>query len=100
MQISVSQKNHVWGVNKYKQIYRRIKKTKKWVRVSGGLKVVSVGGSGVWGISASNKIYHRVGTFGDRDTSGTKVSLTFQTHNTFTYVTHTCGIFTIPQFFP
>ena len=73
-QVSVSQKNHVWGIWKHK-IYRRAKG--KWIRIAGGLKMVDVGPSGVWGVNKHNHIYHRFGTYGDINSNGKKVGLSY-----------------------
>jgi len=35
-----------------------------WKIVDGGLKDVSVGPAGVWGVSGAHGIFYRVGTFG------------------------------------
>ena len=56
-------------------IYRRTGNT--WQRVSGRLKVVSVGQSGVWGVNANDDIFFRTGTYGDPDSQGTGVSQSF-----------------------
>ncbi|KAL5254986.1 hypothetical protein ACHWQZ_G014437 [Mnemiopsis leidyi] len=68
-QISVSDKDHVWGVNSGDYIYRRTGDS--WQQVSGRLKVVSVGQSGVWGVNSNDDIFYRTGTYGDPDTQGT-----------------------------
>ena len=66
--VDVSNKDHVWGVNRNRYIYRRVGST--WVKIEGGLKQISVGESGVWGIAPDNSIFYREGTYGDKDTSG------------------------------
>ena len=71
-QVSVSDKDHVWGVNSGDHIYRRTGDS--WQQVSGRLKVVSVGQSGVWGVNSNDDIFYRTGTYGDPDTQGTGVS--------------------------
>ncbi|KAL5254989.1 hypothetical protein ACHWQZ_G014437 [Mnemiopsis leidyi] len=68
-QVSVSDKDHVWGVNSGDYIYRRTGDS--WQQVSGRLKVVSVGQSGVWGVNSNDDIFYRTGTYGDPDTQGT-----------------------------
>ena len=73
-QVSCSQKDHVWGIWKHK-IYRWT--GKKWVRIAGGLKMVDVGPSGVWGVNKHNHIYHRFGTYGDINSNGKKVGLSY-----------------------
>ena len=83
-QISVSDNDHVWGVNSGDNIYRRTGNT--WERVSGGLKVVSVGQSGVWGVNTNDDIFYRTGTYGDPDSQGTGVSKSF--NRTVTYTLH------------
>lgn len=35
-----------------------------WVHIPGGLKYISVGDSGVWGVNRHDHIYYRVGTRG------------------------------------
>ena len=72
-QVSVSDKDHVWGVNNGDYIYRRTGNS--WQQVSGRLKVVSVGQSGVWGVNSNDDIFYRTGTYGDPDTQGTGVSI-------------------------
>ena len=73
--VSVSDNDHVWGVNSGDNIYRRTGNT--WERVSGGLKVVSVGQSGVWGVNTNDDIFYRTGTYGDPDSQGTGVGQIF-----------------------
>ncbi|KAI8505091.1 hypothetical protein Bbelb_172000 [Branchiostoma belcheri] len=41
-----------------------------WQRVSGGLKFVSVGRSGVWGVNRNDQIYYRTGTYRDEASAG------------------------------
>ncbi|XP_035691376.1 neurogenic locus notch homolog protein 1-like [Branchiostoma floridae] len=43
----------------------------EWQQVSGRLKFVSVGRSGVWGVNSNNQIYYRTGTYGDEASAGT-----------------------------
>ena len=71
-QVSCSENNNVWGVNKHYHIYRWTKG--KWTRIGGSLIMVNVGFAGVWGVNKGNSIYYRVGTYGDKRTSGAKVS--------------------------
>ena len=80
-QISVSDKDHVWGVNSGDYIYRRTGDS--WQQVSGRLKVVSVGQSGVWGVNSNDDIFYRTGTYGDPDTQGTGVSKCVNCQNSF-----------------
>ena len=53
-------------------IYRRT--GNRWQQVSGRLKVVSVGLSGVWGVNSNDDIFYRTATYGDPDSQGTGVS--------------------------
>ena len=75
--VTVSPGGHVWGVNSHGNIYIRygIVATKKggssWQQVSGSLKQISAGKSGVWGVNSQGNIYYRVGTFGDNGAKGT-----------------------------
>lgn len=66
-------------MNAATQIFRRTGST--WVKIEGGLNCVSVGPSGVWGVNVNGLIFYREGTYGDLDTSGTRVrySLTIAT---------------------
>ena len=52
----------VWGVDAKNEIYRRTGSS--WQKISGGLKVVSCGQPGVWGVNKHDMIYYRSGTFG------------------------------------
>ena len=53
----------VWGVNSGDEIFRW-RGGNSWERISGGLKVVSSGQAGVWGVSHDHKIWYRKGTYG------------------------------------
>ena len=61
----------MWGVNSADNIYRR--SGDSWQHIAGGLKVVSVGDSGVWGVNSNDDIFYRTGTYGDQNTAGTGV---------------------------
>ncbi|XP_063689674.1 lectin L6-like [Bolinopsis microptera] len=67
--VDVSNKDRVWGVDRGRNIFRRTGGS--WQRIGGNLKQISVGESGVWGVTLANDIYYRVGTYGDADTAGT-----------------------------
>ncbi|KAL8565856.1 hypothetical protein ACOMHN_057282 [Nucella lapillus] len=41
-----------------------------WTNVRGGLKSVSVGGTGVWGVNSANRVYYRLGTYRNQASSG------------------------------
>ena len=72
-QVSVSQRDHVWGIWKQK-IYRWT--GKKWVRIGGGLQMVDVGPSGVWGCNKAQQIWHQKSTYGDlKNHNGSGVNL-------------------------
>lgn len=49
--------SRAWAVNKRRQIFTYIRG--KWHRVSGGLKHISSGQAGVWGVSGSGYVYFR-----------------------------------------
>ena len=53
-----------WAANKRRQIFTYIRG--KWYRVAGGLKHVSSGQAGVWGVSVSGYVYYRVGVAAKR----------------------------------
>ena len=71
VQVSVSDNDHVWGVNSHNRIFRRT--MNGWQQVSGSLKCVSVGPAGVWGVNSHDDIFYRTGTYGDVDTDGIEV---------------------------
>merc|ERR1719320_929686 len=70
--VSVSNNNNVWGVSRYGQPYRRDRYHFQEIRrgKSGGLKQISVGAAGVWGVNKAHDIYYRQGTRGDKNTAG------------------------------
>jgi len=74
IQVSVSPNDRVWGVNAAHNIYKynRGGGDAPWTQVGGELKSVSVGQTGVWGVTEQHDIYYREGTYGDVDTLGTK----------------------------
>ena len=74
-QVSVSDQDRVWGVNFANNIWRKTGNAWQRISQSGGLKCVSVGQSGVWGVDRNDYIYYRTGTYGDVDTAGTGVRL-------------------------
>ena len=47
-----------WAVNKRRQIFTYLKG--RWHRVAGGLKHISSGQAGVWGVSGSGYVYYRM----------------------------------------
>ena len=65
MQIDSGPFGLVWGVNRHHQIWCRTGISWKrpqgsgWHRVPGGLKYVSVGQFGAWGVNRKNQIYFR-----------------------------------------
>ena len=67
MQIDSGPFGHVWGVSRNQQIWCRIGITWKnlkgrgWRRVPGGLKYVSIGQFGPWGVNRGDYIYFRYG---------------------------------------
>ena len=68
----MSENDHVWGINRAQHIWWR--KGAGWKRIGGAAIQVSVGMSGVWVVNRAHNIYHRIGTFGDLNSPGTKVS--------------------------
>lgn len=69
--VTVSPNNHVWGVNAEGAIYHwTTGEHNEWVHISGGLKQISAGGAGVWGVNTNNQLYYRIGTVGDNGLSG------------------------------
>ena len=72
LQVDVSNKGRVWGVNKQQHIFKR--SGNKWKRIGGAAVQVSVGKSGVWVVNSGDNIYYRTGTFNDRNTAGRGVS--------------------------
>jgi hypothetical protein len=61
MQVDVSPADVVWGVTSARYIFLRVGSQGKWKHIRGSLKHVSVGGSGVWGVSKYNTIWYREG---------------------------------------
>ena len=59
MELDVSPADIVWGVNSGHNIYLR--QGSVWKPISGSLKHVSVGSSGVWGVNRLDYIYYRNG---------------------------------------
>ncbi|CAG8758143.1 25879_t:CDS:2, partial [Gigaspora rosea] len=60
VQISVGDKNHVWGVSRQNEIFYRTNGdiNGTWVRVAGALKQVSVAADGtVWGVNNNGAIF-------------------------------------------
>ncbi|XP_066274625.1 uncharacterized protein [Branchiostoma lanceolatum] len=43
----------------------------EWRQIGGGLKFVSVGRSGVWGVNSGDMVYYRTGTYQNEASSGT-----------------------------
>ena len=68
VQVSVSKKDHVWGVNRNDEIYHRANGS--WHKQGGALTNISVGPAGVWGCNRNHDIYYRKGTYGDVDSNG------------------------------
>jgi len=66
--VDVSNKDHVWGINRDQKIFRRTESS--WQLIEGKLIQISVGESGVWGVNEGNNIFYRQGTYGDTDTDG------------------------------
>merc|ERR1712176_1261254 len=66
--VDVSNKDHVWGVNRGQSIYRWTGSA--WENIPGKLIQISVGESGVWGVNAGHDIFYRTGTYGDVNTGG------------------------------
>jgi hypothetical protein len=74
MQVDVSEEGHVWGVNKQGRVYKWTGSGWEGVgSVPGGALQISVGYSGVWCVSKRHQIYHRVGTYNDLNSKGSKV---------------------------
>eukprot|EP00091_Calanus_sinicus_P024999 TRINITY_DN9298_c0_g1_i1.p1 TRINITY_DN9298_c0_g1~~TRINITY_DN9298_c0_g1_i1.p1 ORF type:complete len:275 (-),score=49.97 TRINITY_DN9298_c0_g1_i1:241-1065(-) len=59
----------VWAIGTDDSIWYRI--GNDWRKISGGLKVVSVGKTGVWGVNSKDEIYYRQGTSVDPRSAGT-----------------------------
>ena len=73
LQLDVSDNGHVWGVNRGQNIYRWT--GHKWQRIGGKAVQVTVGPSGVWVVNRAHMIYYRKGTYGDKNTAGSGVSV-------------------------
>ena len=58
-ELDISPSDVVWGVNSEHSIYIRL--GTRWEKVTGGLKHVSVGNAGVWGVNRFDHIYFREG---------------------------------------
>ena len=70
-QLDVSDRGHVWGINRGGRIYRWT--GRNWQHIGGRAKQVTVGPSGVWVVNRGNNIYYRRGTYGDPNTAGSGV---------------------------
>jgi len=66
--VSVSNRNHVWGVSRAHKLYRR--RDHHWQLIEGEMILISVGESGVWAVNKERDVYYRTGTYGDADTAG------------------------------
>jgi len=66
--VDVSNKDHVWGVDRANNIWRWT--ASAWEPIKGSLRQISVGEAGVWGVDTLGRSTVRVGTFGDPDTAG------------------------------
>ena len=65
--------NEIWGVNRADQIFKRTSNS-NWVRISGGLKQISVSDKDhVWGVNSRDNIYRRTGNTWQRVSGGLKV---------------------------
>lgn len=58
-QVDVGDDDVMWGVNNKNHIY--VRDGRKWKRIAGGLKHVTVGKAGVWGVTSEDKILYRKG---------------------------------------
>ncbi|XP_022093394.1 lectin L6-like [Acanthaster planci] len=47
--------------------------TTSWTRINGGLKHVSVGNSGVWGVNHKNQIYYKGNSYGEEESATCEV---------------------------
>jgi len=68
MQVSVSQKDHAWGIRSDLSVHQMI--GGHWTDVGGVLQMVSIGASGVWGVDDYGDIFNRHGTHGGHETRG------------------------------
>ena len=74
LQLDVSDKGHVWGINKNQNIFRWTGFS--WQHIGGKAVQVTVGPSGVWVVSQNQNVYYRKGTYLDKNTAGSGVSPT------------------------
>ena len=72
-QLDVSDNGHVWGVSSNQQIWRWT--GHNWQRIDGAAVQVTVGPSGVWVVNRNHDIFYRKGTYGDKNTAGSGVSV-------------------------
>lgn len=72
-QLDVSDRGHVWGVNRNRDIYRWT--GRGWQHIGGKAVQATVGPSGVWVVNRGHNIYYRRGTYGDPNSAGSGVSI-------------------------
>ena len=84
LQLDVSDNGHVWGVNRGQNIYRWT--GHNWQHIGGKAVQVTVGPSGVWVVNRSHDIYYRKGTYGDKNTAGSGVSVDIFSLNNYSII--------------
>merc|ERR1719215_347395 len=75
VQVSVSgDGQHVWGVNRYGQVYYRNGLSGLWQPIAEKMSHISVSHDGqhVWGVNEIGELYHRQGLGGSWQQSGTE----------------------------